>query len=182
MLFETKRLKIRRFTIEDAAAVLEFGSNEEVIKLTGDKTISSVEEAENIIKNVWLPEYDTYGYARMAVIYKKDKKLIGFAGLKFEKEWNVTDIGYRFLPKYWGKGIATEASLPFIFYGFNVLKLPKIVGVAFTENIASCKVLENLGLQLKKQGNLFDDGIDCKWYELEREEYQGLVQSKRSRK
>lgn len=182
MLFETKRLKLRRFTIEDAEAVLEFGSNEEVIKLTGDKLITSLDEAKEIIQNIWLPEYEKHGYARMAVVHKRDKKVIGFSGLKYESEFNATDIGYRILPQYWGKGLATESALPFIFYGFQVLKLPKIVGVAYNENKASCKVLENLGLQLIKEGDFFNEGLTAKWYELKREDYQGIVQIKKSKK
>jgi len=161
--------------MDDAAEVLNFNNNPDVIKLTADKLITSIGEAEKIIKDIWLVEYEKYGYARMAVVHKKDQKIIGFAGLKYEPEWEATDIGYRFLPEYWGKGIATEANLPFIFYGFHVLKLPKIVGAAFTTNPASGKVLEKLGLKYKKTLDLLGDGTDCKWYELDADEYSGLV-------
>ena len=181
MLLETSRLQIRRFNIEDAAALLNFGSNQEVIKQTGDKLITTLSEAEEIINNIWLPEYDKYGYARMAVVHKKDNKVIGFAGLKYEPDWKAADIGYRFLPEYWGKGIATEACLPFIFYGFQVLKLPKIIGVAYAENTASCKVLKKLGLKYKKKGDLIYNGKECKWYELESQDYDGLISRKKSR-
>lgn len=182
MLFETKRLTIRRFTIEDAAAVLEFGSNEQVNELTGDKSISTIQEAEDIINNVWLPEYDKYGYARMAVVLKKDKKVIGFAGFKYDKEFDATDIGYRFLPEYWGKGIATEACIPFVFYGFKVLALHKIVGVALATNTASARVLEKIGLKLVKTGDFLNTGEDCKWYELEKEEYENTFQPQKGKK
>jgi len=182
MLFETKRLKIRHFTIEDAPAVFEFGSNEDVNKMTGDKVLTSIEEAEEIIRETWLPEYEKYGYARMAVVHKKDKRVIGFSGLKFETHFSETDIGYRFLPQYWGKGIATEASLPFIFYGFKVLKLPKIVGVAQTENIASEKVLQNLGLIRNKKLDFEDEGKPCLWYELTQEQYMQHAQPLKAKK
>jgi len=178
MLFETSRLNIRRFTLEDTRAVLDFNSNEEVTRYTGEQPLTTIEEAKAIV-NRWLFEYDKYGYARMAVVHKKDKKIIGFAGLKYEEEWEVTDIGYRFLPEYWGKGIATEASLPFIFYGFNVLKLPKIVGVALTDNPPSSNVLRKLGLKLTKTGDVLNEGIDCQWHELNREDYQGMVETKK---
>jgi len=171
MLFETKRLILRRFTIEDVAAVYEFGSNAEVSKYTGEPPISTMQEAEQIINTVYLPEYEKYGYARMAVVHKKDQKVIGFAGLKYEAEWEATDIGYRLLPEYWGKGLATEAALPFIFYGLQVLKLPKIVGAADEKNPASCKVLEKLGLKYKHTSDLIDDGNMYRWYELAKEEY-----------
>ena len=41
-------------------------------------------------------------------------------------EFNETDIGFRFLPKYWGKGIATEVSLEILKYGFEILRLENI--------------------------------------------------------
>lgn len=182
MLLETKRLSIRRFTIEDAAAVLEFGSNDQVCELTGDKKINTLKEAEDIINNIWLPEYEKYGYARMALVYKKDKKVIGFAGLKFETEFDVTDIGYRLLPEYWGKGLATEACIPLLFYGFKVLKIPKIVGVCLTENRASANVLKKLGLKLTKKGDILGDGEDYQWYELKNDDYQNVVSKDKKRK
>ena len=171
MLFETKRLTLRRFTVEDTEAVFQFNSSEEVTRYTGESPLQTTEEATDIINSIWLPEYEKYGYARMAIVHKKDKRVIGFAGLKYEAEWEATDIGYRLLPEYWGKGIATEASLPFIFYGLQVLKLPKIVGAADEKNPASCKVLEKLGLKYKHTSDLINDGNMYRWYELAQEEY-----------
>ena len=140
-ILETKRLILREFTLQDALAVYEFGSNKEVQKYTGDVLLQSVEEATAIIKNVWFTDYKKYGYGRWAVVYKENKKVIGFAGLKYLPEFELTDIGFRFLPEYWNKGIATEASIPIIKYGFEILKLDKIIGIADPKNIGSCKVL-----------------------------------------
>ncbi|MCK5536437.1 MAG: GNAT family N-acetyltransferase [Bacteroidales bacterium] len=170
-IIETERLILREFTMNDFEAVYEFGSNIEVQRYTGDKIIESLSSAKELIKNVWFEDYKKYGYGRWAVIYKPENKIIGFAGLKYLPEINETDIGFRFLPKYWNKGIATEASLIIIKYGFEKLGLDKIIGIAMPENIGSCKVLERIGLKLHKIDDYDGDGKDYNWYKLDKENY-----------
>jgi RimJ/RimL family protein N-acetyltransferase len=168
-LIETERTLIRPFTEADYQAVFDFGSDKEVQKYTGDKLLASVEQAKEIIKNVWFADYKKYGYGRWAVVYKKDKKVIGFAGLKYLPEFDKTDIGFRFLPQYWGKGIATEVSLPIIKYGFEKLGLKEIIGIADPANKGSVKVLEKIGLKFYKSA-IYDEGSSKKylWFKIEK--------------
>ena len=98
-------------------------------------------------------------------------KLIGFSGFKFDTELNATEIGYRFLPSYWGKGIATESGLPFIKLGFEKFDLKEIVDVVYDTNTASIRVLEKLGMQLKKIGDFFDWGHTCMWYSISKDKF-----------
>lgn len=166
MIIETERLILRKFNIDDAEAVLEFNSNSAVIKYTGDELVKSLDRAKEIINDVWFDDYEKYGYGRWAVIYKRENKIIGFAGLKYLPEMDETDIGFRFLPAYWGKGIATEAAKPIIEYGFKNFGLERIIGVAMPENIGSCKVLEKIGLKFYKVGDYDGDGEMYNWYEI----------------
>lgn len=166
-IIETDRLILRKFTLEDFKDVYEFGSNKEVLKYTGDNGVESFEDAKDLIRNVWFEDYKKYGYGRWATIYKPDNKLIGFAGLKFLPELDETDIGYRFLPEYWGKGIATEASKEIVAYGFHNLDLKTIIGMAIPENIASCNVLTKIGLRLYKTGPLEGEKEELNWYKIE---------------
>jgi RimJ/RimL family protein N-acetyltransferase len=170
-IIETKRIILRKFIEEDYKAVFEFSSNLEVQKYTGDEVLKSPNQAKKIITDIWFTDYKKYGYGRWAVVYKPENKVIGFAGLKYLPEFNETDIGFRFLPEYWGKGIATEASKEIIKYGFEVLKLEKIIGIAFPKNIASCKVLEKIGLNHYKVDSYDGDGGEYNWYQLKRENY-----------
>lgn len=167
-IIETERLILREFVAADFEAVYAFSSNKEVQKYTGDVLLTSLEEAKKIIKNVWFNDYKTYGYGRWAVIYKPDNTLIGFAGLKYLPEFQETDIGFRFLPKYWGKGIASEVSKEIISYGFEVLQLQRIIGIADPKNSASCKVLEKIGLQQYKVADYDGDGKRYNWYEIKK--------------
>ncbi len=169
---ETERLILRPFVESDYQAVYDFASDDEVQKYTGQKSITSVEEAKAIIKNSFYKDYATYGYGRWAVIYKPDNRLIGFNGLKFMPEVNDTDIGYRYLKEYWGKGIATEAAKPMIKYGFEHLNLEKIIGIAMHENVASCKVLEKLGLVYYKKDYFLDSDRTFNWYQIKKADYK----------
>ncbi len=163
-IIETDRMMLRPFEISDFKEVYEFSSNKDVQKYTGDKTIETLQQAKDLIKRVWLNDYNTYGYGRWAVIYKPNNKLIGFAGLKYLPEFNETDIGFRFLPSYWGKGLASEVSEEIIKYGFKKLNLKQIIGIAMPENTASNKVLQKTGFQLYKVDEYDGDGKPYNWY------------------
>jgi len=165
---ETERLILRQFQESDVDDVFEFSSNSEVLTYTGDKPLKEKSQALDIIRNIWFSDYAKYGFGRWAVIHKADNKLFGFAGLKYLPEVDEVDIGYRFLPKYWGQGLATEASIEILKYGFDVLKLKKIIGVAMPENIASCKVLEKIGLKYYKTDGFSDTENNFLWYKLEK--------------
>ena len=174
IIIETERTLLREFNEDDYQAVFEFGSNKEVNKYTGDITLESPQHAKEIIEGVWFSDYQKYGYGRWAVIYKPDNKIIGFAGLKYLPEVDETDIGFRFLPEYWGKGIATEVSKEIIKYGFTKLNLTKIIGIAMPENIASCRVLEKIGLKFEKLDFYDKDGERSNWYSLNSTSYNQL--------
>jgi len=167
IILETDRILLREFQIEDYKSVFEFSSNKEVARYTGDKVLESEDEAKRIISQIFLSDYKKYGYGRWAAVYKPENKIIGFAGLKYLKSISETDIGYRFLPKYWGKGIATEIATEIIYYGFNTLNLSRIIGIAHPDNIASCKVLGKIGMELFKKDEHEGDGEDYNWYEME---------------
>ena len=149
IIVETDRLVLRELQISDAADCFQLNSNPEVIKYTGDVAFKSVEEAETFLKNY--KAYEKTGYGRWAVIEKSSNKFIGFCGLKLDEE-NLIDIGFRFLQESWGKGYATESSIAAMLYGFENFQMDEIIGRADTQNKASIRVLEKLGMTFWKIG------------------------------
>ena len=86
----------------------------------------------------------------MAVVSKEELKFIGWCGIKFDSNKNEFDIGFRFYRKYWNKGFATETAKKCLEFGFDQLKIKRVVGRAMEENTASIKVLEKLGMKFKE--------------------------------
>ena len=171
---ESDRLLIRPFQLGDEQAMFEMNSNPEVQKYTGDVLVKTVEQAKNILVNVVLKDYENHGYGRLAVIYKPDNKVIGFTGFKNLPEMNgETDLGYRFLPEYWGKGIATESAIMSLKYGFEDLGLKTIYAFAEPENIGSVKIIQKLGFSLLKIAPYpgEEDQENVEWYSLTKEDY-----------
>ncbi|MGK0364574.1 GNAT family N-acetyltransferase [Patiriisocius sp. Uisw_017] len=144
---ETERLRFRPFQLGVEDGVYEFASNPEVQKLTGDKNAVFKNDTRKLITDIWLKDYESYGYGRFAIIHKEDNKIIGFNGIKFLKDINNSDLGYRVLPKYVGKGIATESSKPILKFAFENIGLEELLGFIMFENNTSAKVLEKLKFQ-----------------------------------
>ena len=173
LILETERLILRPFTMDDVDGVLEFSSNPETQKFTGDVMRTTKAEVENIIQNVWFSDYKKYGYGRFAVVHKQDNKVIGFSGIKYLPEMDATDLGYRFLPQYWGKGIATESCVPILKYAFQVHNLNEVIAFVEPENPASSAVLKKLGFSFKKSAPYpgEEDQGAVEWYTLTKKAY-----------
>jgi RimJ/RimL family protein N-acetyltransferase len=119
------------------------------IKYTGDKAFENLEEAEHLIKNYG--HYQKYGFGRWTVLDKISGEFLGWCGLKYDQNLDETDIGFRFFEEHWNKGLATESAKACINFGFENLNLKSIVGRAMSENIASIKVLEKIGLKFERE-------------------------------
>ncbi len=146
IVIETERLLLRTFTEDDGQLIYELNKDPDVTLYTGDP-VRDIDHAREVLEKSILPQYSLYNHGRWAVHVKPDLTFIGWCGLKTRPERNETDLGYRFLKPAWGKGFATEAAFACLKYGFDKLNLPRIVGRAMPQNIASLKVLEKCGMK-----------------------------------
>jgi len=159
---ETRRTKLRRLTVEDADDFYALNLDQRVIKYTGDSPFENLQAAKDFLNSY--DQYEKYGVGRLAVTEKATSKFIGWCGLKYNPDKDEYDIGFRFFRQYWNKGFATETAKKCLEYGFNDLKLNRVVGRAMSENIASIKVLEKLGMNFIE--NFDFDGQKGVIYEL----------------
>lgn len=67
-------------------------------------------------------------------------------------------IGYRLLPEYWARGLATEAVSLILNYAFNELALVKIEAQIDPNNISSLKLAKRIGMEFDR--NIKPDGYD----------------------
>jgi [ribosomal protein S5]-alanine N-acetyltransferase len=147
VILETDRLLLREYVEEDAEAFLELNTNPEVLRFVPDKALTSIEQARQLLLDHPIADYRKHGFGRGACILKNTGENIGFAGLKYLEELGEVDVAYRLMPVYWGRGLATEAALAAVRYGFAKLGLKQIIGLVMPENIASVRVLEKAGLR-----------------------------------
>lgn len=167
---ETTRLLLRPLEEADAEGMFELDSDPLVHRYLGNKPIKTLPEAKDVIAFI-RQQYVDNGIGRWAVIEKDTGNFIGWSGLKFmttaiNRHIHYYDIGYRFIPKYWSKGYATETAIAWRDHAFSNMKLEKIHGTAHIENAASNHILQKIGLQFIEEYDY--DGLPCNWYEMRR--------------
>lgn len=168
LIAKTNRLYLRELTIEDAIHFFEINNDIKVLKFTGDDPFESIEAAKSFLK-VYKSNYIDYKMGRWAVCLNDTNEMIGWCGLKYHPKENLVDIGYRFYQKHWHKGYATEATKAAIHYGFDILKLDRIVAHVHKNNIGSHKVALKAGLHFVK--DFIYDGKPAKFYEISKTDY-----------
>lgn len=175
IFLETDRFLLREIVEADAQDMFELDSDPLVHKYLGNKPITHISQAEEIVQYV-RNQYKENGIGRWAIMDKVTQDFIGWTGLKYEdyvrKDFDYYDIGYRLKKKYWGKGIATETALASMEYGFKQLNLEEIFGGAHIDNIASNVILKKIGLQFIE---VFDyEDMPHNWYGVKREKWLSL--------
>jgi ribosomal-protein-alanine N-acetyltransferase len=97
------------------------------------------------------------GFGLWAVELRSGAPFIGFVGLL---SWThpepvpfrslvrpCIEVGWRLAAEHWGRGYATEAAFAALGFGFSTLELPEIVAMTATQNLASRRVMEKLGMK-----------------------------------
>jgi ribosomal-protein-alanine N-acetyltransferase len=147
MIIETDRLLLREYVEDDAEAFFQLNSDPEVLRFVPDKAVLNVEQARQILLDHPIADYRKYGFGRGACILKSTGEQIGFAGLKYLEEFGEVDVAFRLMRTHWGLGLATEAALASVRFGFADLGLKRMIGLVMPENTASVRVLEKTGLR-----------------------------------
>ena len=98
------------------------------------------------------------GWDAFAVEQLEDDRFAGICGLAPQTVDGVEEVelGYRFVPEFWGRGIATEAALACRDYAFETLRLPRIIAIIEAANIGSIRVTEKIGLRFEKETRKWD--------------------------
>ncbi|MDN3677096.1 GNAT family N-acetyltransferase [Flavobacterium paronense] len=171
LILETERLLFRPLELSDADGMFAMDNNPEVHKYLWQTPTQTIAESIKIIEYV-RSQYERNAIGRFATILKETGEFIGWTGIKYIDDHvengntNFYDYGYRLNEKYWGKGYATEASIAWLAYGFNQMKIEIMNAYTHSENGASNHILQKVGMNFMEE-YLDKDGVLWKWWQME---------------
>lgn len=179
----TERLIIRHWTGSevDREALHALNSDEKIMHFFPFRR--NRQQSDEMLERIF-DLIATKGLGWAAICLRDTQEPIGFSGLcdvNFDAEFTpATEIGWRLLPKYWGKGLATEAAARLIQHGFDDLALDKIVSFAAPQNTGSTNIMKRLNMVARPELDFNMPGIDDKhaslrqhvYYEITKQQWQ----------
>lgn len=165
---ETSRLIFRKFTPDDLQDLYAIRSDPEVMKYIGPGRPES-EAGVQAVLNKALAHWEQHAFGPWALIDKDSKQLIGWCGLRYMENTENVEIAYGLEKSHWGKGLASEAAAPTIKYGFEQIRLDRIVAIACPDNIASQKVMVKSGMKYEKRTHFCNSEVV--YFVISRDEY-----------
>lgn len=161
---QTERLMLRHFTTKDAPFILELLNEPSFIQNIADRGVRTLDDARAYLRNGPIASYQRHGFGLLAVELQATGETMGMCGLIKRDNLPDVDIGFAFLPRYWGKGYAYEAAAAVLTYGREVHKLTRIVAIVLPGNTGSINVLKKLGLTFERMILWDDDGVELKLF------------------
>lgn len=173
----TDRLYLRQFSKEDLDAYAKIMSNHEVGKWLPKGDGYTRKETRKSLDHI-LEHWNRLGFGIWAVVDNEKDVLLGRCGLNMITETSEVEVDFVLARDCWGRGYATEAAKAALEYGFEILKLDRIIALAKPENIASRRVIEKIGMRYIKNAEYW--GITCAYYDISKGEYARMRTLNRS--
>lgn len=167
-VLETERLAFRPYTIEDLPLLIEMRSDPEVNRYLGGTRLQNPEFLSKRIL-FYIEAFEKFGFASCLMKWKETGEIIGSAGLQPLDGTDEIEVGYSLARDYWGRGIGTEAARAWMDFGFREKGLERIVAVAVTENKASQRIMEKIGMSYEKTEEHW--GEECNFYAITKEAF-----------
>ncbi|MGV0101889.1 GNAT family N-acetyltransferase [Nostoc sp. DSM 114160] len=165
MILETPRLLMRDFVETDWQAVFAYQSDPLYLRYSYWTQRTQKDVCEFIQIFIDRQKEQPRTKFQLTVVLKEENRLIGNCGIRVnDPEMREANIGYELNTQYWGQGYATEAAQAILKFGFEELRMHRIWSWCISENVASVKVLEKIGM--RREGHLREkELIKGRWYD-----------------
>ena len=137
----TDRLTIRPFVLEDAPFLLRLLNEPSFIANIADKGVRTLEQAGDYLRQGPLASYATHGHGLWMVQDRETAQPMGMCGLIKRDSLPEVDLGYAFVPEFWGQGYAREAAVACLAWGRGSLGLQAVLAIVSPGNAASIRLL-----------------------------------------
>ena len=145
--FLTSRLLIELLTPDDEQFIFDLLNTEDWLKFIGSRNIHSNADAANYIKKILGDAYTKYWVVKL----KNDATKMGVVTLLKRNYLDYPDIGFAFLPSFFNRGYAFEATKAVLENVIDINGLSQILAVTISENYYSIKLLKRLGFNFSKE-------------------------------
>ena len=146
MISKTERLTLRELRLTDAAFALRLYNEPSFLQHIGDKGVRTVEDAKQNLQQGAIASYAQHGYG-MWLVENQQGQAVGLCGLIKRDFLAETDLGYAYLPEFFGQGYAYEAATAVLAYAAEHTALKTLVAIVSPTNLASKSLLEKLGFE-----------------------------------
>ena len=149
LCIENDRLVIRNLRNEDLDGSKAMRCDRQIYRYEPTFLTELQRSPEDALKAIQSMDLNEDRQCVMGVYEKKDLSvLVGLAELyDYKPSGKVISIGYRFLPKYWGKGIATACVSALTAYLQNNTEVQLITAHVLPDNKASSRCLLKNGFE-----------------------------------
>lgn len=144
-MIETDRLRLRRFTPDDAAFALRLLNEPSFIQNIGDRGVRTLEQAVRYLEDGPLASYAKSGHGLELVLLRESGQPMGMCGLLKRDGFADRDVGYAFLPEFWSRGYAREAVAATLGAARETLQLDAVAAYVSPGNAPSIRLLEKFG-------------------------------------
>ena len=148
----------------DAAFILRLLNEPSFLHFIGDKGVRTLDDARKYIETGPVDSYRRLGFGLYLVVLKESGASIGMCGLLKRESLEDVDVGFAFLPEFWSRGYALEAASAVMTHGRDALGLSRILAVTTSDNTASIRLLEKLGLAFSRMVQLSEDEPELKLF------------------
>jgi ribosomal-protein-alanine N-acetyltransferase len=150
MDLQSERLRVRALDFNDAAFILELQSEPAWLEFIGDRGVRDIETAKSYLSKGPIEMYSKFGFGLCAVELRETGQSVGICGLLKRESLPEPDLGFAILERFWGHGIATEASTMVLAHASNVLNLQSVLAITALNNFSCMRVLEKCGFHFDK--------------------------------
>lgn len=178
-IIETRRLILRELNFDDAEAVFDMRSNDNVNRYIVRSSMENIEDAISLIQKTLEAERMGHACAFAAIRKNGKSQIIGTCGLTdINHSDNTAELGGEMAPEYWGNHLALEAVSAIVHYGFDNLNLKRVIAKFDSDNRGVTHLLQILGFsENQRLENHFEiDGTpkDLLIYTLDKSDFKSL--------
>lgn len=166
IIARTERLVLRHADLTDADFFCRLLNEPSWLQNIGDRGVRTPGDAEEYIQTKSIDVYPKLGFGMYLVESRDSRQPMGLCGLVMREALPHPDLGFAFLPEFWGRGYAFEAAAAVMAHA-RELGLVKLLAITDPTNRASFRLLEKLGFRFESMTRMSPADKELRLYAVE---------------